>query len=467
LKPTPGRRAALRVLRAARAGTPADRALASALAQVPLRERPWTQELVYGTFRLRGRLDWLLDRLVKRGIAALEPDILDVLRLGAYQLLEMGSVPVYAAVSQAVELAKAASGKGAGGLVNGVLHALVREAPALCASFPAFDDDPAAHLESWGSHPRWLVERWLARWPAAQVRALVEANNTRPELYIRPVGGTVPAAAAALAAAGIGAAPVAGAPDALRIDAPAGAAAALAAVPAVVQDPAAGLVVRYAAPPPGARVADLCAAPGGKALALAAELASRACGAADGGPGAGAGGAVDGAGGGFVVAADASHRRLERVLENVARLAGPGVAPVYPLVADARRPALRAAELVLLDVPCTGTGTLRRHPDGRWRIGAADLAALVALQVEMLDAAAALVPPGGLLVYSTCSLEAEENEAQVEAFLGRHAGFEMAPPAGDDAGVAALLDPAGRLVVLPQQLGVDGAFAARLRRSGP
>lgn len=432
---TAARWAALDTLRDARRGGLADRALARTLGRVSPRDRPWTQELVYGTFRLRGRLDYALDRLVKRGIASLEPDVLDILRLGAYQLLEMGGVPVYAAVSQAVEMAKRVAGKGAGGLVNGVLRALSRERDA--RAFPDFERDPAGHLSTWGSHPRWLVERWIRRYGAEGARALVEADNTRPELYVRPLRIGVEEAATRLAAAGIAAERVPFAPDALRIPPPATAAEALAAVPAVVQDPAAGLVVRYAAVPAGAWVAELCAAPGGKAL----ELAERAR---------------------YAVAADVSFRRTARVRENAERIGGLSLGLV---VADARRPPLRAVDAVLLDVPCTGTGTLRRHPDGRWRLAPADVPALVELQREILDAAAAVVRPGGWLVYSTCSLEPEENEEQVDAFLDRHAEFAPAPP---PAGTVApeLLDAAGRLVVLPQATGVDGAFAARMRREG-
>lgn len=433
MKATPARWAALDALRAVRGGELADRALARVLERVTPRERPWVQELVYGTFRLRGRIDWMLDRLVRRGIASLDPDILDILRLGAYQLLEMGSVPVYAAVSQAVEMAKRVAGKGAGGLVNGVLQSLNRERDRI--AFPDVADDPVGYLSTWGSHPRWLVERWVARFGPAGARELVEANNSRPELYIRPIRIPVDEARDRLRAAGIDAEHVPLVPDALRIPSPAGARDVLPVVPAVVQDPAAGLVTRYAAVPEGAIVADLCAAPGGKALGLAERAR-------------------------YVVAADVSYQRMARVRENADRIGGLSIGM---LVSDARWPAVGEVDLVLVDVPCTGTGTLRRHPDGKWRVGPTDLPALVELQREILDAAARVVRPGGILVYSTCSLEPEENEAQVEAFLARHREFAPAPP---PSGTVAdeLIDASGNLVVLPQALGVDGAFAARLRR---
>src|SRR5690606_1236068 len=189
LSVTPARRAALETLRAIRQGRLADRVLARAQERLAPRDRAWLQELVYGTLRLRGRLDHILDRLVQRGLASLEPDVLDILRLGAYQLLEMRSVPAHAAVSQQVELAKSAGGRGgyqrrglrrvraygavsqgvglaqpaggrgAGALVNGVLHALVRRGGRI--EFPDYGRDPVGYLSTWGSHPRWLVERWV------------------------------------------------------------------------------------------------------------------------------------------------------------------------------------------------------------------------------------------------------------------------------------------------------------------
>jgi 16S rRNA (cytosine967-C5)-methyltransferase len=422
------------VLRRVATGELADRALETAAAGLEPRDRAWAQELVYGTLRLRGRLDAVLDPLVRGGVVTLEPLVLDVLRLGAYQLLEMQSVPPYAAVSQSVELARSAGVGRASGLVNGVLQSLRRT-----GARPAFtlEQAPLEYLATWGSHPRWLLEGWLGRWGAEETAALVEANNRRPELYISPIGISVEEAAERLDAAGIGAEALAIFPGSLRIAPQAGVAEVLAAVPAVVQDPAAAAVVRYAAVPTGATVLDLCAAPGGKALGVAARA-------------------------GYTAAADVSWSRLRRVRENASRLGEEHRLGV--VVADARHPPFRPAAAVLLDVPCTGTGTLRRHPDGRWRLGVGDVEALTRLQRELLEAAAPLVEPGGLLVYSTCSLEMEENHDQVDAFLARHPEFRLEPETG--AVAAELLDAEGRLEVLPQRTGVDGSFAARLRRTG-
>jgi 16S rRNA (cytosine967-C5)-methyltransferase len=201
-----------------------------------------------------------------------------------------------------------------------------------------------------------------------------------------------------------------------------------------IQDPAATLVTRYAAVPPGATVIDLCAAPGGKAFELA--RAAR-----------------------LVIAADRSPTRLERMRQNMERL---DVRNVLLVATDARELALSAADAVLVDAPCTGTGTFRRHPDARWRLRISDLAVSAAAQRAILRSAAALVAPGGLLIYSTCSLEPEENDEQVTHFLAEHPEFVLEPPPPDVV-PAAVVD-GGMLRVLPQLHGVDGAFAARFRR---
>jgi 16S rRNA (cytosine967-C5)-methyltransferase len=206
----------------------------------------------------------------------------------------------------------------------------------------------------------------------------------------------------------------------------------------VVQDPAAALVGSYADPSPEARVADLCAAPGGKTLALAAR-------------------------GNVVLAADRSIERLRLVRENVDRVREQGRRPVRvsTVQADALAPAVSRPDMLLLDVPCTGTGTLRRNPDIRWKLTPDRLDEMVALQGRMLDVCADVVPRGGVLVYATCSLEPEENEKQIEAFMVRRPDFQMDPGAGVDV---EFLNDGGYLYLMPQVHGFDGAFAARLRR---
>lgn len=213
--------------------------------------------------RFRGRLDHLLDHHLDRGLSGVSPRLVDLLRLGAYQLLRMGGVPAYAAVSETVDEARRVEGRGAAGLVNAVLRAVADagEDPAL---FPDPGEAPVEHLATWGSHPAWLLERWLSRWDFEEVRDLVEANNRVPPLTVVPLRTDPEGAVTRLAERGIEARPVEGTP-AVEVES-GDPGTVLATVDAVVQDPAASLVARYAAPPEAELVADLCAAPGGKAL---------------------------------------------------------------------------------------------------------------------------------------------------------------------------------------------------------
>jgi len=365
-------------------------------------------------------------------VAELDAEVREAIRLGAYQILCMHSVPGYAAVSQSVDLVRESMGPGPTGLVNAVLRKVDRggDGPE---RFPDRARDPLGFLETWGSHPRWLLERWLARWSLDEVRALVEHDNRPPRLHLVPFDVSLDEALGILDRAGLAAEPVGEGTHCLRLGDGASPTAALDALPrAIIQDPAANLVVLYADVPEGTKVADLCAAPGGKALAVADRPL-------------------------YTLAADRSEPRLHMLRDNARRTGRPlGLA-----VADARHPPLREVDVVLVDAPCTGTGTLQRKPDARWRLRPASLSDLVELQCEMLDAAAALIPVGGLLVYSTCSLEREENEEQVDAFLGRHPGFRVQ---ATEAVPSRYRDGLGRLAVMPQSSGFDGAFAARLRR---
>jgi len=434
LTATPARWAALAVLRAVRGGEFVDQALPRELAPLDARDRAWTRELTLGVIRLRGRIDHVLGSFAHRPLDTLDPDILDILRLGAYQLLEMDGVPPWAAVSQSVELARPGH-PSATGLVNAVLRAVRRSGGSV--EGPSRTADPIGWLSTQGSHPAWLAERWIRRFGIEGASALIDANNSRPPLYLRPVGIKVGTAVERWREVGIACERVEAVPELVMLDEARTVLDALARVPSIAQDPAAALVVRYVAPEEGAIVADVCAAPGGKTIGLASGTGS--------------------ASPRLVLAADASIQRLGRLLENLERV---GPVPVRVHVADARKPAIRNADVVFVDAPCTGTGTFRRHVDGRWRVGPGDLMALMALQSQILDGAATIVAPGGLLVYATCSLEDEENDGRVAAFLERHEDFHLESPDGFDS---EFLDD-GMLRVLPQAHGFDGAFAARLRR---
>ena len=282
-----------------------------------------------------------------------------------------------------------------------------------------------------------MVARWVARWGAEDTERLLSANNAEAPIILRPFGVVREQLEAMLEDAGVHVEDVPLVHDSIRITS----SVSLAELGAYrqglffVQDPGATLVTRYAAIEPGSTVADLCAAPGGKAL----ELSRTA---------------------GMVVAVDRSFTRLTRMGVNMRRVEARNV---FAVAADAREPALAPVDAVLIDVPCTGTGTFRRHPDARWRLKVSDLAVMGAMQRSIIRAAASVVRPGGLMIYSTCSLEPEENDAQVESFLAEYPEWVLEPPP-DGAVPAAVLD-AGRLRVLPQRHATDGAFAARFRRT--
>ncbi len=406
------------------------------IAPLDARDRRWTRELVYGMLRHRAWIDTILSDRVRGGLARLDPDVIDLLRLGVYQLTNMGSVPAYAAIAQTVELAKRRHGLGASKLVNAVLRRTDRERDALGAAGGTPTDTVDALALKY-SHPRWLVARWVERWGERDTEKLLTVNNAEAPIILRPYGIVREQLESMLEEAGvhIGDAPY------LRESIAISGGITLTELGAFkkglffVQDPAATLVTEYAAIANGQTVADLCAAPGGKSLEL-----SRIA--------------------GTVLASDKSVGRLQRLLANERRLE---TTNIHPFVADARNPAIRPVDAVLIDVPCTGTGTFRRHPDARWRLKVSDLAVMSALQKTILRAGASVVKPGGLLIYSTCSLEPEENDAQVDAFLGDNPGFVLEPP--PEGSVSPDLLDDGRLRVLPQRHGTDGAFAARLRRT--
>jgi 16S rRNA (cytosine967-C5)-methyltransferase len=430
---TPARVAAAQICADIRGGDMLDGTFERRAIDLDARDRRWLRELVYGMLRHRGYIDAILAERVTGGIARIEADLLDLLRLGVYQLLHMGSVPAYAAIAQTVELAKVRHGIGASKLTNAVLRRIDRERDGLA---PALPSDAVEALAVRYSHPAWLVRRWLSRWGTEETETLLTRNNSEAPVVLRPYGIVPEQLEAMLEAAGVHVEDAPLVRDSIQISG----GITLNELGAFkqglffIQDPGSTLVTQYAAIPAGSLVADLCAAPGGKSLELAREAR-------------------------IVVAADRSPARLGRLVANRERLEATNI---LVIAADARFPAIRPVDAVLVDAPCTGTGTFRRHPDARWRLRVSDLAVMAALQTSLLRAAATVVSPGGLLIYSTCSLEPEENEEQVERFLAENVGWQLeAPPAGS---VPPETIDGGYLRVLPHIHGSDGAFAARLRR---
>lgn len=435
-KSVPGmapRRAALKALTQVRDGRPFDAALTAAVPRLADPDRRLVHELAAGVLRHQSELDAVLAPLVPRGWNAVDPALQDVLRIGAFQLTRLDRVPVHAAVSTTVELAREASGPRATGFVNAVLRK-VSAGPGLFAESELEQPDgtSAADLATRYSHPEWLVARWLERFGADDTARLLAWNNKVPSLALQPARQSLEQLERRWREAGVRVSPApfgAGlVTDRSRPD----------ELPGFVdgdfqvQDPAQAMVTWFADFSQGETVLDLCAAPGGKAIALGRTA-------------------------GLLAALERHPRRAERLADNIRR-AGSG--REHAVIGDALAPPFNAQGAVLLDAPCLGTGTFARHPDARWRVSEDALHQLAARQADLLDSAATLVAPHGLLVYATCSLEPEENQVQVEAFLKRNPGFRREPSEMPPT----LLSPDGDLVLLPHRHGTDGAFASRLRR---
>ena len=396
--------------------------------------------LVQGTLRRRALLDHHLDAFTGGGIASLPPPIRAALRLGAFQIVAMTRIPESAAVDQSVELAKRYGHPGTAGLVNAVLRRLARGERA---PLPDLAAQPVEHLAILHSHPRWLVERWVRRYGIEEASRLLESDNTEPYVSVRPNLHRIrpEALVQALAAEGHTAMPGPNGGPVFLL----GRGFVAARSPLfregllTLQDEAESAVAMILDPKPGDRVLDLCAAPGGKTSQIVERVAPR----------------------GSVIALERHTSRARALRSNlVERLRLPGV---HVVCGDGRTPPfVRPFDRVLVDAPCTGLGVLRRRADARWRKEEGAIAEMAALQRGLLDGAAPLVRPGGVLVYSVCSLEPEETDEVVESFLSSHPEFareNVQPflPTGFSAA-----DPVFR--AFPHRHGTDGVYAARLSR---
>ena len=361
-------------------------------------ERAFVQDLVYTTIRRIRPLRKILGALMKQWPKG---ELEALLYVGAAQILYMPDVPDFAAVSETVDAAKGCENPSIAKVVNGVLRNVIRrrgEFEKMIASAP---------LEERESFPTALVRRWERRFGAENAARLCEWHNTPAETFLARRDGSF-----------------AKLERGQRVEDVAG----FAEGDFIVQDPGTRIAVDLLDPKPGERILDACAAPGGKAVQIAWRGAE-------------------------VTACEVNPKRRRRLEENLARLKlGVEVIPELPSLPENFQLSTSNFKLfhkVLVDAPCSNTGVLRRRPDARWNWSEEKLAALVKLQAEILDACAPRVAPGGLLVYSTCSNEPEENEAQVTAFLERHPEFSLEESRES----------------LPFESGTDGAFAARLRRN--
>ena len=419
----------------------ADLALEAALdrARLDARDAGLCTEIVYGTLRWRRYLDWRLTPHLNRPLAKLDPWVRAVLRLTAYQLLFLDRVPRWAAVDEAVSIARLKSrNPGPAEFVNAVLRAFTR-APAP----PRLPADPVEAAAIRWSFPDWMAARWIARYGLEEAERLMARLNERPPVTIR--ANTLRISREALAArlrdeelAETDPTPLA--PEGLTVRRGAvGRWAAFAAGWCTIQDEASMLIAHLVDPQPGELVADTCAAPGTKTTHLAQLMGNR----------------------GRIIAMDPHAGRLGLLTQAVARLGVSIVEAHAGGVASVSGRWKGRCDRVLVDAPCSNLGVLRRNPDVKWKREETELGRLAEKQRGILTAAAALARPGGRLVYATCSLEPEENDAVVRAFLDEHPGWRVDPPATFPVAPGA----DGMIRCLPHVHGTDGFTAVRLIRA--
>ena len=447
MRVSPAREIAYQVLRRVESG----RAFAVDLLQQPqvseLREvdRNLATELVMGALRWHGELDFQIEQLSGKPLKYFDPEIATILRLGVYQIRFLEKIPKSAVVNEAVELTKSARKRSAAGLVNAVLRKC--EPPAWRRAVEKQEPDPGVLESLRRSFPTWLLERWERNFGPKAAGTLAWASNAVPHTTLRVRQGERLDIQHRLKAEGIQTAPGKYACQALTVESGnVQASRAVRGGSVVIQDEASQLVAALVAPVRNQRVLDLCAAPGIKTCQLAEAV-----------------------GHGTLVACDLSAPRL-RTMARLLQRRIPAAVSLHVVRLDARSglPFGCLFDRVLLDVPCSGTGTLARNPEIKWRLQPSDLPRLAAGQEEMLTNALAVLAPGGRLVYSTCSLEPEENEQVVERVLQASEDFRLlsaAELAAEFPALAPLFDAHGYFRTRPDLHSMDGFFAAVIVRT--
>ena len=405
-------------------------------------DRRLLTELVYGTLRMQGYIDWLIGKFLQGGIRSLEPAVRAILRTAVYQRFFTERIPDFAIVSQAVDLTKGLAPHRTS-FVNAVLRNIIRRHPTMPK--PVGDETNADFISIVHSHPLWLVKIWLRRMGPDETSALCRANNKIPPFSLRVniLRASRDEVIRDLADEGLSTHKTVYSPVGVilnRVGKPLRETNCLQQGRIQVQDEASQLISRLVAPAGGERILDLCAGVGGKATHLAEIMGNQ----------------------GRIVAVDIREGKIEALKTLMNHL---GSTIIKPLVADARDDLSgnigRSFDRVLVDAPCSGVGTLRRAPEIKWRLTAQDVKASTALQAQILDRAAYYVKQGGRLIYSTCSILDEENTAVIKSFLSRNKDFALQRPEGIDP---SLLDQQSFFRSYPHRHGMDGFFCAVMVR---
>ena len=401
-------------------------------------------ELVFGVLRRQGTLDHILQQLLEKPMIELDPLALVILRIGLYQLTCLDRIPESAAVNESVNLAKLIT-PGTSGLINAVLRNYLRRRDTI--SFPDIGANPAAAIAARHSQPEWLVAQWIEQLGVTEAGLLAEASSQQPPLTLRV--NTLRTDRNQLCEAferqGIEATACRFSPDGVTVTGRH----TISTLPGfdaglfAVQDEASQLAARLLGAEPGERIWDACCAPGGKCGHLAQLMDDR----------------------GEVIATDISRSKLTLVQESVRRL---GIRSISTSVADLHQPDTFPDgffDRILLDAPCSGLGVIRRNPEAKWRLFSGDITRLAAVQKTLLNNAAVKLKPGGTLLYSTCSTSEAENELVVEDFLLHHPAFVLENLNDHFPGWSDLIAFYGMFRVWPHRHGMDGFFAARIKRS--
>ncbi|MEM1253262.1 MAG: 16S rRNA (cytosine(967)-C(5))-methyltransferase [Cyanobacteria bacterium P01_H01_bin.21] len=441
---TSARQLAFTVLREIDKGAFADVALERNIGKFSLApaDRRLATELIYGTVRRQRTLDALLAQFGNRRVDQQPADLRRILHIGFYQLRYLDHVPPHAVVDTTVQLAKQARLGKLSGVVNGMLRQYLRlqdgRDPLTL---------PADNLQSLGvlhSYPDWIIQAWQELLPAPEVAELCEWFNQTPKMDLRVnrLRASIDQVVTALTEHGL-TVQCGSTPDAIRIMGPTGNVRQLPGYNEgwwMVQDSSAQLVSYLVDPQPGETVIDACAAPGGKTTHLAELMGDT----------------------GRVLGCDRTSSRLNKIRQNAKRLQ---LTTIETVMGDSREhPEFKGiADRVLLDVPCSGLGTLHRHADARWRQTPEAIAGLTTLQRELLEAAVDWVKPNGVLVYSTCTLHPDENQNLIQAFLADHPNWQI-QPLNEKSPVAPYTTEKGWATVWPHKQDMDGFFMVRMQR---
>jgi 16S rRNA (cytosine967-C5)-methyltransferase len=397
-------------------------------------------ELVHGVLRWQNKLDWILNGFSHGNFAKSEINVKNTLRVALYQVLFLERIPHAAAVNEGVEFIKRIRGEKPAGLVNAVLRNIIRNIEGI--RYPDPVEDQTQYMAVFYSHPLWMVKRWMERFGAEETTALLTANNERPHLSLRVNQLKTDRASLLnlLSQMQVQTTPSKSLEFFIRVRGLSriGQMEAFRNGLFTVQDESAALPCLLLDPKPRERVIDLCAAPGGKTTNIGEIMRNE----------------------GQVIAVDKYEAKLNLIRTSCDRL---GLRNVTLMAADASTMSLEPADKVLLDAPCSGLGVLSKKPDIKWKRDIADIHKLTAIQTEILENAALMVRPGGAMVYSTCTMEPEENQDIVRCFLEKHPEFTL-----DDAKRFVpdeFVTPEGFVVTLPHKHGMDGSFAARFVKS--